>query len=134
MARESQHSDDFGGYLRHARERKGVSLRAISDATRISFPALEALERNDISKLPGGIFSRAFVRSYAHEVGLDPEAAVEEFVRHFPDDSVTVGHRVTVHLDDRDVVHGSQRTFSLTRLAFGVLVIGAAVYFGLLGW
>ena len=35
---------------------------------------LEALERNDISKLPGGIFSRAFVRSYAVEVGLDPEA------------------------------------------------------------
>ena len=54
--------------------------------------ALEALERNDISRLPGGIFSRAFVRSYASEVGLDPEATIQEFIAQFPQDSVTAGH------------------------------------------
>ena len=54
--------------------------------------ALEALERNDISRLPGGIFSRAFVRSYAIEVGLDPEATIQEFIAQFPHDSVTAGH------------------------------------------
>jgi cytoskeletal protein RodZ len=51
------------------RERRGVSLRQIANATKIGMSALEALERNDISRLPGGIFSRAFVRSYAVEVG-----------------------------------------------------------------
>ena len=45
--------------------------------------SLEALERNDPSRLPGGIFARAFVRSYAAEVGLDPEATVREFVERF---------------------------------------------------
>ena len=45
--------------------------------------ALEALERNDISRLPGGIFSRAFVRSYAIEVGLDPEATIQDSSRSF---------------------------------------------------
>jgi len=59
----------FGGKLRDARESRGVSLRQIANATKISVAALEALERNDISRLPGGIFSRAFVRSYASEVG-----------------------------------------------------------------
>jgi len=54
-----------------------VSLRQIANATKISIAALEALERNDISRLPGGIFSRAFVRSYAVEVGLDPETTIE---------------------------------------------------------
>ena len=63
---------DFGGKLRLARERRGISLRQIAASTKISVGALEALERNDVSKLPGGIFSRAFVRSYAVEVGLDP--------------------------------------------------------------
>ena len=45
-------------------------------ATRISMQALDAIERNDIARLPGGIFSRAFVRGYAQEVGLDPEETV----------------------------------------------------------
>src|SRR5438552_13329666 len=85
-------SGGFGGTLREARERRGVSLRQIANATKISVAALEALERNDISRLPGGIFSRAFVRSYAIEVGLDPEATIQEFVAQFPHDSVTAGH------------------------------------------
>src|SRR5689334_22675070 len=83
---------DFGGKLREARERKGVSLRTIAEATKISVGVLEALERNDVSRLPGGIFSRAFVRSYAVEVGLDPETTIQEFVAQFPQDSVTAGH------------------------------------------
>src|SRR3954467_9944834 len=75
--------EDFGGKLRAARERRGLSLRQIAASTKISIAALEALERNDLSKLPGGIFSRAFVRSYAIEVGLDPDAAVHEFLERF---------------------------------------------------
>ena len=54
---------DFGTRLKHAREERGVSLRQIADSTKISVGFLEALERNDIGRLPGGIFSRSFVRS-----------------------------------------------------------------------
>lgn len=75
--------DDFGGKLRQARERRGISLRQIAASTKIAAAALEALERNDISKLPGGIFSRAFVRAYAVEVGLDPDDTVKEFLDRF---------------------------------------------------
>src|SRR5919108_1159120 len=85
-------SGDFGGKLRAARERRGVSLRQIANATKISVSVLEALERNDISRLPGGIFGRAFVRSYSVEVGLDPEQTIQEFMARFPGDSVTAGH------------------------------------------
>jgi len=74
---------DFGGKMRLARERRGVSLRQIAATTKISMAALEALERNDVSKLPGGIFSRSFVRSYATEVGLDPDETVREFLDRF---------------------------------------------------
>src|SRR6478752_3991494 len=76
-------SSGLGQMLRDARERRGVSLRQIATATKISVSVLDALERNDISKLPGGIFGRAFVRSYASEVGLDPEATIQEFVQRF---------------------------------------------------
>jgi cytoskeletal protein RodZ len=74
---------DFGEKLRRAREERGISLRQISANTKISVAALEALERNDLSKLPGGLFSRSFVRSYASEVGLDPDQTVHEFLERF---------------------------------------------------
>lgn len=82
---------DFGSRMRHVREQRGVSLREIAEATKFSVSALEALERNDISRLPGGIFSRAFVRSYAAEIGIDPEQTVREFLSQFPHDSITAG-------------------------------------------
>jgi cytoskeleton protein RodZ len=84
-------SHDFGAHLRQAREQRGVSLREIADRTKISVPALEALERNDVSRLPGGIFTRAFVRAYAEEVGLDAEDAVRRFLARFPDTSSEEG-------------------------------------------
>ena len=91
MAVVGQAAPDFGMKMKRLREERGVTLRQIADATKISVGALEALERNDISRLPGGIFSRAFVRSYAAEVGLDPEKTVRDFIVQFPHDSVTAG-------------------------------------------
>jgi cytoskeleton protein RodZ len=79
-------SGDFGSRLKQARELRGVSLQQISRTTKIGVNALQALERNDFSRLPGGIFSRAFVRSYAIEVGLDPEDTIQEFL-----DQLTTG-------------------------------------------
>ena len=80
---------DFGSRMRHTREQRGVSLRQIAQTTKLSVSALEALERNDISRLPGGIFSRAFVRSYAAEIGANPEDTVRDFLVQFPHESVT---------------------------------------------
>lgn len=69
-------SADLGGRLRQARERRNLSLRQVASSTKISVGILEALEQNDLKRLPGGLFSRAFVRSFASEVGLDPDEAV----------------------------------------------------------
>ena len=82
---------DFGAYLRQARERKGVSLRQIATATKISTLTLEALERNDIRRLPGGIFTRGVVRAYAAEVGLEEEETVRQFLEHFSMEGVADG-------------------------------------------
>src|ERR1700730_19250035 len=101
---------DFGSRLRDARERRGMSLRHIANATKITVAALDALERNDISRLPGGIFSRAFVRSYAIEVGLDPDQAIQEFIAQFPDDSVTAGHPTSRRNDDHQAIESDRRS------------------------
>jgi cytoskeletal protein RodZ len=75
---------DVGAQLKSARERRGKSVRDVANATKISVATLEALEQNDFSRLPGGIFARAFVRACAREVGLDPEPIVAEFIARCP--------------------------------------------------
>ena len=89
MGLSNSSASDFGSRMRHVREQRGISLRQIAQTTKLSVSALEALERNDISRLPGGIFSRAFVRSYAAEIGADPEETVRDFLSQFPRESVT---------------------------------------------
>lgn len=72
----------IGEQLRLAREERGIGLRDISDQTRISIHYLEAIESNEYSRLPGGVFNRSFVKAYARCVGYDERAAVEGYTRY----------------------------------------------------
>jgi len=69
----------FGEELRREREIRGISLKEISDATKISKRFLEALERNDHPTLPAPVFTRGFVREYARYVGLNAEDMVNRY-------------------------------------------------------
>ena len=73
-----------GERLREARERQKVSLHAIAERTNISVRFLDAIEKGQFDKLPGGIFTRGFIRSYASQVGIDPDAVVEQFLSDEP--------------------------------------------------
>lgn len=78
-------SEDFGLALRTTREAAGRSLRDVADATKLGVRTLDALEKNQIDRLPPGIFRRAVVRAYAKEVGLDPEMTLRVFLTRHPD-------------------------------------------------
>lgn len=123
--------DDFGGKLRQARERRGISLRQIAASTKISAAALEALERNDISKLPGGIFSRAFVRAYAVEVGLDPDDTVKEFLDRFNQEPPpTAESAATVPQEETDFENKQKMAALALKIALvGIPVIILILYF-----
>jgi cytoskeleton protein RodZ len=75
----------FGENLRRERELRGVSLRDIADATKISVRFLEALEKGRMDLLPGGLFARAFVKQYARHLGLDVDRTVADFLYAYPD-------------------------------------------------
>src|SRR4249920_1958449 len=120
--------DDFGGKLRKARERRGISLRQIAAA------ALEALEKNDISKLPGGIFSRAFVRSYAVEVGLDPDETVKEFLDRFNQDAPPSAEATASAIPEEEKQFEQRQRQAVKALAFGAvaLVVLVAILYAVL--
>src|SRR5437763_1970579 len=75
----------FGMRLRQERERRRITLATIADDTKISVSLLQALERGDISRWPGGIFRRSFIRDYANAVGLNVDEVSREFSDRFPD-------------------------------------------------
>src|SRR4051794_16481015 len=72
---------DFGSTFKQAREAKGLTLGQIAGETRIGTRFLEAIEKEEFNLLPGGIFSRGFIRSYADRLGLDVEKTIAEFER-----------------------------------------------------
>jgi transcriptional regulator with XRE-family HTH domain len=77
--------DSFGARLRRERERRQIALSSISANSKISVSLFEALEREDVSRWPVGIYRRAFIRAYAEAVGLDADATTREFLERFPD-------------------------------------------------
>ena len=64
---------EVGHQLFTARQRRGLTLDDISRTTKIPMSLLEAIERDDVARLPQGFFTRAFVRAYAHEVGVNAD-------------------------------------------------------------
>src|SRR5690349_10184270 len=59
---------------------RGVGLNEIAAATKIGTRSLRALEEEDFSKLPGGIFNKGFVHAYAKFLGLNEDQAVADYV------------------------------------------------------
>ena len=100
---------NLGDRLRVRRERQGLSFRQVAARTKIPIHVLEALERNDVSRLPGGIFGRSFVRAYATELGLDPEEAIRDFLAQLPLDIVEAGHRRPDQIEDNEALESNRR-------------------------
>jgi hypothetical protein len=71
--------------MRQHREQQNVSLAAVADRTKIKASLLEALERDDISHWPPGIFRRAYIRAYAAAIGLDPDVVIRQFLEVYPE-------------------------------------------------
>jgi len=66
-------SEDFGSYLKHERELRGVPLDEISQSTKISIRYLRALEESRFEDLPGEVFIKGFIRSYGQAIGSNSD-------------------------------------------------------------
>jgi cytoskeletal protein RodZ len=69
-----------GDTLRHAREKRRLSLDEIADRTKISPHILEAIDRDALGEVPGGLFRRGYLRAYTREVGLDSEIFIGDYL------------------------------------------------------
>lgn len=70
----------FGARLKRERELRGITLGEIARASKISSRMLQAIEEEDFKLLPGGVFNRGFIRSYARCVGLNEDDVINDYL------------------------------------------------------
>jgi cytoskeleton protein RodZ len=113
----------LGEKLRQAREARGISISEVAEQTRISALYLEAIENNDYRTLPGGIFNKGFVKSFAKFVGVDEQEALQDYSQMLAEQGAESGddpktYRPEVLTDDRS------RSSMLPTLIFAVIILG----------
>ena len=118
----------FGEQLRLAREARGITLREISEQTRISTRYLEAIEADDYKRLPGGIFNKSFIKAYAKYIGFDEKEALDAYTRTAreqgtsPDDVVSTPYQPRVYTDGN--TRSPLVTLLLTFLILAIISLG----------
>lgn len=84
----TSHQTTIGHFLRESREGKKVSLKIVSQHTRISLSMLENLELDQLDQLPSKAYVRGFVKSYAKTLGLNEGKCIDllesTYHLHFP--------------------------------------------------
>ena len=119
----------FGEQLRAAREARNISLREVSEQTRISMRYLEAIETDDYQRLPGGIFNKSFIKSYARYINFNEDEALEGYARtareqgDSPDEVASTPYQPRVYTDDSTrspIVTGLLTVIILAVLSLGV--------------
>ena len=97
----------LGEKLRQAREERGISLSEVAEQTRISSLYLESIENDDYKPLPGGIFNKGFVKSYARFIGVDENEALQDYSKIVAEtegrasEGINKAYRPEVLTDDR---------------------------------
>ena|SRR5687767_14883988 len=125
---------EFGTQLKQAREGRGLSLQQVAAATKISVSVLEALERGDFPRLPGGIFSRAFVRSYALEVGANPDAVVAQFISELEAATPAAAEAVRPDVTEDDIAFLERQRRASLFLRVGLIVLALVLIGSLVAW
>jgi cytoskeleton protein RodZ len=74
----------IGATLREARTRRKIDLSEVEAAIKIRVRYLQAIENEEWDALPGGAYTRGFIRTYAHHLGLDGERLAEDYRRSAP--------------------------------------------------
>jgi hypothetical protein len=102
--------ESLGARLRRQREEQNIALVTIAEQTKIKASLLEALERDDVSRWPSGIFRRAYVRAYADAIGLNPDDVLREFLEKYPDPADDVDPLAAIATSDSSPAAGGPPT------------------------
>lgn len=116
----------IGGLLSAARRRKGDSVEDVERATKIRARFLRALEDDDFAAIPGDVYARGFIKSYAKYLGLDPEPLIQQYKKEYDHPIKLDIRRQAKPLEERKT--GWSRRFAMTIAV--VVSLLALLYWG----
>lgn len=122
-----------GEALAQAREERGLSVEAVSAATRIRAGLIRSIEADDFSGCGGAVYARGHLRNIARAVGIDPEPLVEEYDREHAQELVPQPVHVPMQPTDPELVARAERHAPnwTAAMAAALLVICAIAGYGL---
>ena len=114
---------DVGEYLRREREAREVSLKEISNATKISVEFLQAIENNEFEKLPAEVFVIGFIRNYARYLGLNEDDVIHMYKEFIQERDLNLEKNLSE-------VKRKKKIPLIVAIVVGIMIIGAIVYVG----
>ncbi|ODA07893.1 RodZ domain-containing protein [Paenibacillus polymyxa] len=117
---------ELGQQLKEARLQKGLSLDDVQEMTKIRKRYLEAIETGDYKVLPGSFYVRAFIKTYAETVGLNPDEILEGHQSNVPEpEPEAVMEPVTQKRSSRPATIGNLKWLPTALMwLFLVLIVG----------
>ncbi len=120
-----------GEILRQARNRRKVELSEVETATRIRLRYLQAIEAEEWEVLPGGVYTRGFIRTYASFLGLDGDRLAEDYRASVegtaPDSAASAPGAAAPPRPNSGLKPGRSRRLGWLVAATGAVLIAAAV-------
>jgi len=123
--------ESFGARLKREREQRKITLEDVSLSTKIGTRFLIALEEEEFDQLPGGIFNKGFVRSYARHLGIDEEQAVADYL------AASGANQPDLKVEEAPLleVRGEEPSHVAARVPWGILAIAlVAIAIGFTLW
>lgn len=120
----------LGEKLQQAREAQGMSVREVANQTRISALYIECIENNDYRTLPGGIFNKGFVKSFAKHVGIEPQEALQDYAELLANQNINVDEELKTY--HPEVLTGNRGNSSMLRTVFFAAIILGLTTLGIL--
>jgi cytoskeletal protein RodZ len=122
---------ELGELLRKARLEHKISLDDLQEATKIRKRYLEAIEEGNYKVLPGSFYVRAFIKSYAEMVGLDPNELLKLYQNQIPaSEAEPVAQPIKrVRASSRNSDRISRWVSSIVMVSFVLLILGALYFY-----
>ena len=117
---ETMELADVGPYMRELRQHYKLSEQDVSSRLHIRVKYIQAMEASDASQLPGKVYARGYIGTYAEFLGLDPDQVVEKFF------GLEAAEKKQEFFVPEPMRSGQRPKLGLW---LGLLVVGALVYF-----
>jgi cytoskeletal protein RodZ len=120
---------DLGQLLRKARMDRKISLEDLQETTKIRKRYLEAIEEGSYKVLPGSFYVRAFIKSYAEAVGLDPAEVLRMYQSVIPASEPEHIEPMRSKRTTRNTEKIGKWASNLMMISFVVLILGIIYYY-----